>query len=66
MALILVFHNDSTGGQTDANYDVEVLVGDGTKERSRRIASGRVEDHNRGDGWKALVRSYVDALTKKD
>lgn len=65
MALILVFHNDSTGGEEDANYNVRVMVGDGTELRTRDIAGGRVEDHNRGDGWEALVRRFLDERLKK-
>lgn len=60
MALILVFHNDSTGGETDANYNVQVMVGDGTPARTRDIAKGRVEGHDRADGWAALVRRFLD------
>lgn len=65
MALILVFHNDSTGGETDANYNVEVMIGDGTAERTRTIAKGRVEGHDRGDGWEALTRRFLDERLAK-
>ena len=60
MALILVFHNDGTGGETDANYNVQVMVGDGTVERTHTIATGRVEGHNRSHGWSELVRQFMD------
>ena len=59
MSLILVFHNDGTGGETDANYDVSVLVGDGTKKGSTEIARGRVEGHDRSCGWRALVDWFL-------
>lgn len=62
MALILVFHNDSTGGEHDANYNIQVMVGDGTAARTRTIAGGRIEGHNRPDGWKPLVQKYLDSL----
>ena len=62
MALILVFHNDQADGQPireDASYNVTVLVGDGGP-RSKTIASGRIEHHNRSDGWETLVRRFLD------
>ena len=60
MSLILVFHNDGTGGQEDANYDVQVLIGDGTTNGSRAIAAGRVEGHDRATGWVELVSTFLD------
>jgi hypothetical protein len=59
MALILVFVNDTTGPDNAANYNVRVLIGDGTEDRSRTIAIGRVEGHPRADGWAALVQRFV-------
>ena len=59
MALILCFHNDATGNEASANYDVEVVVGDGTRTGSRTIARGRIEGHNRKDGWERLVMEYL-------
>lgn len=61
MALILVFHNDATGGERDANYNIQVIIGDGSEARSRTIETGRVEKHNRGDGWAVLVRTFLDS-----
>ena len=63
MSLILVFHNDSTGGEHDANYNVGVYVGDGTDAGSREIAHGRVKQHNRPDGWIALVQRFLNEYT---
>lgn len=63
MALILVFHNDSTGTDDAANYNVRVMMGNGTKERTHDIAGGRVEGHNRADGWQALVQRFLDERT---
>lgn len=63
MSLILVFHNDGTGATHldggAANYEVEVLVGDGTRSGSLTLAIGRVEAHVRADGWEALVRRFL-------
>lgn len=59
MSLILIFHNDGTGGQHDANYDVEVLIGDGTVDGSRTLSSGRVEGHDRAQEWDVLVSRYL-------
>ena len=61
MSLILVFHNDQEPGslKEDASYNVRVLVGDGGPQ-SRTIASGRVEHHQRSDGWIPLVRRFLD------
>lgn len=61
MALIVVFHNDGTGPDQAANYDVTVYVGDGSL-KSRRIYDGRVEGHDRQIGWEALVKRLADVL----
>lgn len=50
MALIIVFHNDGTGTETSANYNVGVFI------NKRQIAKDRIEGHNRADGWERLVR----------
>jgi hypothetical protein len=62
MALILVFHNDQkTLGpiRKDASYNIEVFVGNGGRD-SLSIAKGRVEHHQRSDGWEALVQRFLD------
>lgn len=64
MALILVFVNRSSLAPI-SDYDVEVLVGDGTAERSRTIARGQVQNHTRTDGWEALVQRFLDGHTVK-
>ena len=53
MALILTFHNDGTGPDNAANYNVVVRV------NSRVIHEERIEGHNRADGWATLVRRLV-------
>jgi hypothetical protein len=60
MALILVLVNKSELAPV-SDYTFEVLVGDGSKERSRVIAAGKVEQHRRADGWQALVQRVLDA-----
>lgn len=60
MALIVVLVNVSDLA-TVSNYRYQVLVGDGTRERSTVIETGRVEGHTRSDGWEILV----DKLLKR-
>ncbi len=54
MGLILIIHNDGTGTDDSANYNVTVRVNE------RVIATRRVEGHNRADGWEELVRRIVE------
>lgn len=54
MALIVVATN-KTGLAPISDYNFEVLVGDGSPERSHTIAHGSIEGHARADGWKALI-----------
>lgn len=61
MALILVFVNKSDLAAI-SDYDVQVLVGDGTPERSRTIHRGEIKGHNRNDGWQKLVADYMRQL----
>ena len=60
MALILVFVNKSNLADV-SDYDVQVMIGDGTPERSHVIKTCRIEGHRRADGWEALVRRLVGA-----
>jgi hypothetical protein len=48
--LIIKILNDRSGTDESANYNYGVYVNE------RRIANGRVEGHNRNDGWDVLVR----------
>jgi hypothetical protein len=59
MALILVFVNKSNLAPV-SDYKVEVLVGDGSVERSKVITAGTVKGHRREDGWQALVQRWLD------
>ena len=47
--LSIEFVNDLTGTQESANYSYAVAVNGDV------VDSGRVENHDRGHGWKALV-----------
>ena len=55
MALIVVFTNISNLAPV-SDYRYEVMVGDGTPERSKTLAQGTIKGHERIDGWQALVR----------
>jgi len=52
--LIIKIHNDSTGSNESANYNYNVLV------NTSLIASGRILEHNRADGWVELVKRIVE------
>jgi hypothetical protein len=58
--LILLIHNDGTGANNNANYDVEVRVNE------RLIWQGRVEGHNRDDGWPMLLRQLADVAARSN
>lgn len=61
--LIITFHNDGTGGQTNANYDVKVSV-TAAPERLVPLWAGRLENHNRALGWEELVRRLAERTAK--
>lgn len=57
MSLILIFHNDGTGLWPDVgNYNVKVMV------NQRMIAQGRVENHQRNEGWEKLVEKFLQGI----
>ena len=58
MALIIVFHNDSTGTDEAANYNVTVYV------NQRVIATERIAGHDRAEGWRALVARLAEVKPK--
>lgn len=62
MSLILVFHNDGTGIEEASNYDVEVLIGDGTRAGSRSLWKARVEGHDRSQPWWELVLAFLKKM----
>jgi hypothetical protein len=59
MSLIVVVTNIS-GLAPVSDYKYQVLIGDGTPERSQILAQGEIKQHSRGDGWKALIRRVLD------
>ena len=59
LALIVVITNKSDLAPV-SDYNYEVLVGDGTKQRSKTIARGQVKGHRRDDGWKKLVQLVLE------
>lgn len=59
MALIVVLVNISDLAPV-SDYKYEVLVGDGSKDRSKTIANGIVKGHKRDDGWEPLVQKLLD------
>ena len=61
MSLIVVLQNVSQLAPV-SDYNVQVLVGDGTVERSKVLYAGKVLHHERADGWQALLRALVDSL----
>ena len=58
--LTITFHNDGTGSVEVGNYDYCVYVND------MIIQSGRVEGHNRREGWKELVRHFADVMSTQN
>ena len=56
MSLILIIHNDGTGTDEAANYDVEVRV------NHHVIGVTRVTGHRRRDSWDVLVQKVVDTV----
>jgi hypothetical protein len=51
--LTIQIRNDGTGTNESANYDYTVYV------NSTLVASGRIESHNREDGWRKLLQRLV-------
>lgn len=58
VSLILILTNKSALAPT-SDYNYEVLIGDGTVERSKTLARGEIKRHVRADGWKVLVRRVI-------
>ena len=52
--LMVAIHNDGTGTNESANYDVDVYINEHLLTRLR------VEGHNREDGWAELLRMIAD------
>ncbi len=65
MALIVVLTNKSNLAAV-SDYHYQVLVGDGTPERSTTLAGGTLRAHERSDGWVALLRQLLDTVDTKE
>jgi hypothetical protein len=59
MALIICFVNKSHLAEV-SDYNVEVLVGDGSATHSHTIYRGEVKGHTRSDGWQKLVQKMLN------
>lgn len=59
MSLIVVARNLSSLAPI-SDYAYEVLVGDGSPQKSRTIVAGIVVGHRRDDGWKVLIQRVLD------
>lgn len=59
MSLIVIVSNISNLAPV-SDYNYEVLVGDGTRERTLVIARGQVKGHKRNDGWKKLIERVLE------
>ena len=59
MALIIVLRNISALADW-SDYRYEVLVGDGTAERSQILERGTVTEHFRPWGWERLVEKFLN------
>lgn len=64
MALIIVLQNVSALSDI-SDYKYQVLVGDGTPDRSHTITAGTLSGHRRSDGWRALVKQLLDETNVK-
>jgi hypothetical protein len=54
MMLIVKIKNDATGTNESANYDYVVEV------NFKEIAKGRLEGHDRNDGWAVLLMNIAE------
>jgi len=58
--LILKIHNDSTGDKLIGNYNYSVFV------NYDKIAEGRIENHNRLNGWEGLIQKLAKELEEQN
>lgn len=59
MALIIVLVNKSNLAPV-SDYSYQVLIGDGSAERSHTIEQGVVTGHTRADGWAKLAEMLLE------
>lgn len=53
MSLYVVFTNDGKGTQESSNYTVRTYIND------KKIWQGRVEGHDRSNGWMVLLQKFL-------
>ena len=58
--LIITFHNDGTGDVTEGNYNYEVYI------NKELIGLGRLEKHNRLEGWEGLIKQFAKLLEEEE
>lgn len=58
--LVVYIHNDGTGTDEAANYDVHARV------NGRLIAAVHVTGHRRANGWRDLLRMIADTSEGDD
>lgn len=61
MSLIIVLTNKSNLAPI-SDYEYRVMVGDGSIEKSKILAAGKVRDHARSEGFKRLLQLLMDEL----
>ena len=57
--LIITFHNDSSGDLAVGNYNVGVYI------NRTKLYDGRIEGHDRMEGWEKLVTDWVEQLNEE-
>ena len=57
--LIVTLHNDGTGTRDIGNYNVEVHI------NQTLLWDGRIEGHDRKEGWQKLVKLLADMVEKE-
>ena len=61
MALIVVIQNDMTGDAEVGNYNWAVYI----NNHDHQVAKGRIEGHDRRQGWERLVVKLAEILSAK-
>ena len=56
--LTIQIHNDGTGDETSANYDVTTYI------NRHVIWTGRIKGFNRSAGWVGLIRAVAEEAYK--
>ena len=56
--LMIQIINDDTGDEKEENYDCEVYL------NRQLLWTGRIEKHNRMEGWEGLLQKLNDVVQK--